>query len=119
LSGENSFTRKKNKMKKLTLCLLTTVLLVSYFPTQMSAASGTVPTAMTATTTGEPTEVTTLTARLSAIDAMDKSNLSASEKKALRKEVRSTKRQLSQISGGIYLSGGAVLLILLLLIILL
>ena len=53
------------------------------------------------------------------IDAMDKSELSAPEKKELRKEVRSIKKELRDISGGVYLSVGAVIIIILLLILLL
>jgi hypothetical protein len=45
--------------------------------------------------------------------------MTSSEKKELRKEVRSTKKQLRELSGGVYLSVGAVIVILLLLIILL
>jgi hypothetical protein len=50
---------------------------------------------------------------------MDMTELKASEKKNLRKEVRSIKRELREVSGGVYLSVGAILLIALLLIILL
>jgi hypothetical protein len=57
--------------------------------------------------------------RLEAIRDMDKSSLSKEEKKALRKEVKETKKQLAAMSGGVYLSVGAVLLIALLLILLL
>jgi hypothetical protein len=57
-------------------------------------------------------------ARLEEIKNMDKSSLTALEKKALRKEVRASKRQMSS-GGGVYLSVGAVIIIVLLLIILL
>jgi hypothetical protein len=50
---------------------------------------------------------------------MDKSSMSKSEKKALRKEVKSMKQELRDGNNGIYLSVGAVIIILLLLIILL
>jgi hypothetical protein len=58
-------------------------------------------------------------ARLLEIKAMDKSNLSSSEKKALRKEVRSIKGHSYYARGGIYLSVGAILIIVLLLVLLL
>lgn len=55
--------------------------------------------------------------RLTEIKNIDKSNLTSSEKKELRKEVKSLKRQAN--NGGIYLSLGAILVIVLLLILLL
>lgn len=55
--------------------------------------------------------------RLSEIKNIDESNLTSSEKKELRKEVKSLKRQAN--NGGIYLSLGAILVIVLLLILLL
>ena len=57
--------------------------------------------------------------RLEEIRTMDKSILSKSEKKALRREVREIKQGLAAISGGVYLSIGAIILIALLLILLL
>lgn len=57
--------------------------------------------------------------RLEEIRAMDKTSLSKSEKKALRREVREIKKGLAAISGGVYLSIGAIILIALLLILLL
>ena len=50
---------------------------------------------------------------------MNRSNMSASEKKSMRKEVRAIKHELEHSNGGIYLSVGAVIIIILLLIILL
>ena len=60
-----------------------------------------------------------LNERLEAIRALDNSTLSVSEKRALRKEVKSIKKELAVKSGGIYLSVGAAILIALLLILLL
>jgi len=57
--------------------------------------------------------------RLNEIKEMNKSNLNSSEKKSLRKEVRSINRELKSMNGGIYLSVGAIIIIILLLIILL
>ncbi len=58
------------------------------------------------------------TKRLLEIKAMDKSSLSATQKKALRNEVKEIK-QVQRSSGGVFLSLGAVIIIVLLLIILL
>jgi hypothetical protein len=55
--------------------------------------------------------------RLIQIRDMDKSNLSSTEKKELRKEVKSLKKEAR--SQGIYLSIGAIIIIILLLILLL
>lgn len=57
--------------------------------------------------------------RLEEIKSLDKRDLSRGEKKALRREVREIKKELAAISGGVYLSVGALLLIALLLILLL
>jgi hypothetical protein len=58
-------------------------------------------------------------ARIDEINNMDKSNLSGSEKRKLRKEVKSIYAASSSDNGGIYLSVGAVIIIILLLILLL
>lgn len=55
--------------------------------------------------------------RLIEIRDMDKSNLSRADKKELRKEVKSLKKQAA--SQGVYLSIGAIIIIILLLILLL
>lgn len=55
--------------------------------------------------------------RLVEIHEMDKTNLSTTEKKELRKEVKSLKKEAR--NGGIYLSVGAIIIIILLLILLL
>lgn len=55
--------------------------------------------------------------RLTEIKNIDKSNLTSSEKKELRKEVKSLKKQAR--NGGIYISiGGAILIVLLLILLL-
>lgn len=64
-------------------------------------------------------EANTLIARLDEIKAMDKSDMSFSEKRDLRKEVRATKKHLHEVHGGVYLSVGVIILIIVLLIILL
>jgi len=64
-------------------------------------------------------EAKVMLTRLDEINAMDKSNLKAPEKRALRKEVRAIEKNLSSSNGGVYLSVGAVIIIILLLILLL
>lgn len=60
-----------------------------------------------------------LTQRLIEVKATDRSTLTSEEKKALRQEKKELKKELKAISGGVYISVGALILILILLIILL
>lgn len=63
--------------------------------------------------------VTRLTQRLEEIRAMDIEKLSKSEKRALKSEVRSIKKEMKKAaSGGLYISIGALLLIILLILLL-
>ena len=71
-------------------------------------------------TTNNDAHAQQLIARLKEIRDMDKSNLTSSEKKALRKEVKEMKKEVKREgSKGIYLSVGAIIIIVLLLILLL
>jgi cytochrome c biogenesis factor len=60
-----------------------------------------------------------ITSRVEEIRNMDKSNLTRAEKKALRAELRQMKDQARALSGGVYLSVGAIIIIILLLILIL
>lgn len=64
-------------------------------------------------------EAARLKNRLDEIKILDKTLLSKVEKKELRREVREIKKELAAVSGGVYLSIGAIILIALLLILLL
>jgi predicted PurR-regulated permease PerM len=78
--------------------------------------------ALPADSIAETKAVTKIVQRVYEIQSMDKSNLSTSEKKALRKELKNLKKEAqekSSGSNGIYLSIGAVIVIILLLILLL
>lgn len=57
--------------------------------------------------------------RLQQIKEMAKHDLSRTEKKGLRKEVREIRKELKAVKNGIYLSFGAIIIIILLLILLL
>ena len=57
--------------------------------------------------------------RLEDIKSMNKSELTRLEKKSLRKEVVGIKKEMKAISGGIYLSAGAIIIVILLLMLLL
>lgn len=106
-------------MKKFLLSILTVTLFVTFAPTPANAANEAPATTVTVPKPPESEVAETLLSRLDEIKAMDKSNMSAAEKRHLRKETRSIKSQLKQISGGVYLSTGAIILIIVLLIILL
>lgn len=101
-------------MKKLTLSLVTALLLLVFAPAQVRAAAEPKPVSAPI----ETPEVRAMLNRLEEIDALDKSTLKASEKRELRKEVRTIKHDL-KASSGVYLSVGALLLIIILLIVLL
>lgn len=105
-------------MKKLLACIMTASILLTFNPIQSVAATEATPTSVPATN-ADAAKVKVMETRLNEIDAMDKSNLSASEKKSLRKEVRAIKRDIKEAGGGVYVSVGALLLIIILLIILL
>ncbi len=57
--------------------------------------------------------------RVEEIKNMDKSNLSRADKKELRNELRTMKKHARAMSGGVYLSVGAIIIIILLLILIL
>jgi hypothetical protein len=105
-------------MKKVTFYLMMLVLSISVLPTQMLAAEKS-PIAVSNTPKEVPAEVKVLLNRLDEIKAMDKSELSSTEKKELRKEVRTIKSELKSSGNGLYLSVGAIIIIILLLILLL
>ena len=108
-------------MKKITFCAMAIFLSLAFYPVQSMAAT----TKMAAKSTlvvSKPevsAQTKTLELRLDQIGKMDKSNLNSTEKRALRKEVRSIKEKLAADGGYIYVSVGAAILIVVLLIVLL
>lgn len=105
-------------MKKTALCVMTAGLLLTLQPLQSKAISAPASSSFDASKPIEASEANHLLVRLNQINDMDKSNLKSSEKKNLRKEVRSIQNRLTPAGGGVYISVGAVILIVLLLIIL-
>ena len=105
-------------MKKLSFYLMIMVLSIRILPTTM-IASEKKPTAIVANSLEMPVEVKVMFNRLEEIKAIDKSSLNSSERKALRKEVRTIKADLKTTDNGVYFSVGAILIILLLLILIL
>ena len=107
-------------MKKIAFCLIASCMMfLTFQPLQTKAATTTTPTSVVVTNTTDAVKAKTMLLRLNEIKEMDKTNLNSSEKKSLRKEVRMINRELKTMSGGVYLSVGAIIIIILLLIILL
>jgi hypothetical protein len=107
-------------MKKFIFCLMATVLTLTFLPVQSYAATKEAPSSIVVTKpteSAEAAEAKVLITRLDEIKAMDMSKLNATEKKGLRKEVRSIKRELKDISGGVYISAGVLIVILIILIV--
>jgi hypothetical protein len=105
-------------MKKISLYTIVMALLLSSTPTVLFANEKD-PIGVQNETQEVPAEVTIQLNRLEEIKAMDKSDLSRSEKRSLRKEVRAIQSDLQTKKHGIYISIGAFIIIILLLVILL
>ena len=105
-------------MKKMAVSLITVLMLFAATP-QLNAENEPLTSAENSAMNIELAETEYLLLRLDEINEMDKSALIFSEKRELRKEVRSINKELKQRSGGIYLSVGGAILIILLLILLL
>jgi hypothetical protein len=93
--------------------------MISIVPVSLNAGSVSGPTLPDSTNSGQSTLISSLTYRLEEIKAMDKSKLSSTERKELKNEVRTIKKQLKAVGGGVYLSAGAIIIIILLLILIL
>lgn len=98
--------------------MIIALVLLTFMPISLNAVAE-FKAPFSASKTAESTQANALIARLDNIKAIDKSNMSGFEKKQLRKETRSIKKSLKAISGGVYLSTGAIIIIILLLILLL
>lgn len=108
-------------MKKITNTILTVCLLLAFSPFESGATMATDPISLNTRIPAEPGHATqVMLDRLATIESLDKSEMRAREKRALRKEVRSIKKGLGQINGGgVYISVSLLLLIIILLILLL
>ncbi len=108
-------------MKKIAIIFIKLSLMLVFIPFQINAQIATVNTE-TANSSAESKaaiEANVLLARLNEIKEMDKSNLTSSDKKELRKEIKALRTNLKEKSSGVYLSVGAIIIILLLLILIL
>lgn len=105
-------------MKRATLLIIAIFIWLSFQPLQSKSALTSAPSTVVSPKPEETVEAKVLLQRLKEIKSIDKSNLKSTDKKNLRKEVRSIQNQLKVIDGGVYLSVGTIIIILLLLIIL-
>ncbi len=103
-------------MKKSIICLSAAFLSFYFTPSEIKASNTSEKIELN---TDSIAERTLLVHRLEEIKAMDVSALNRSEKRALRKEVRSIDKNLRDHYGGVYISVGGLIIIILLLIILL
>ncbi|MCJ0741204.1 hypothetical protein [Pedobacter montanisoli] len=103
-------------MKKLIYSL---ILMMTLSLTVNTVFASDKPKVNTELSTEQKAELERITSRVAEIKAMDKSNLSKDERKALRKELKEMKKKAAAMSGGVYLSVGAIIIIILLLILIL
>jgi len=106
-------------MKKAVLSLILAFLSLTFLPLYAAGSTTPEPTSMLAPKPAVNTEAKALELRLKEINSMDKENMTASEKKNLRKEVKSINHKLKNLGGGVYFSVVAIILIVILLIVLL
>jgi hypothetical protein len=106
-------------MTKISLRILSFALLIAIaLPASASIVNPNSTPASTTTTTEDPRAMQ-LVQRLEHIKGIDRSTLTKSERKELRKEVKEIKKEMKAIKGGVYLSVGAIIIIILVLILIL
>lgn len=104
-------------MKKATIYLMICMISISIIPNSVFATERN-PVTISNTPKEVPLEVQVMFNRLEEIKAMDKSDMNRSEKKELRKEVRTINKSLATTGNGVYISVGALLVIIILILIL-
>ncbi|NEU07207.1 hypothetical protein GZH53_02680 [Flavihumibacter sp. R14] len=103
-------------MKKKIYFLATAILLSVASPSVMAKDSRP---AKTPLTEQQQVRLNNIEQRVLEIKEMDRSSLSRQERKDLRKELQEMKKEANAMSGGVYLSVGAIIIIILLLILIL
>jgi hypothetical protein len=102
-------------MKKLIACIATALMLVTLTPIQSVAEKK--PASISLTGKESP-ELKAIITRVNEINAMDRSTMSRSERKEIRKELRALKKAAHKHDGGgVYVSAGFIILVLVLIII--
>jgi hypothetical protein len=106
------------QVKKITTIILFGLLLTATTPA-LAANPVIVPIETSKPLTENDPRVQQLLDRLKQIKQVDKSSMTKTEKKELRKEVKGIRKEMKTISGGVYLSVGAIIVVILLLILIL
>ena len=109
------------RIKNVLMFIAFSLFLVFVMPLRSSAmkASATAATASPSDSLSDTKVAAQIVTRVNEIQAMDKTNLTADEKKALRKELNGLKKQAEGLDSKVYLSVGAIIIIILLLILIL
>lgn len=102
-------------MKKKVYFLATALMLMFSAPSVMANDSKSKP----EMTDNQKVRLAEITTRVEEIKSMDKSELSREDRKSLRNELQEMKKEAKAMSGGVYLSVGAIIIVILLLILLL
>jgi hypothetical protein len=100
-------------MKKVSVYLMVMIFSLGSFNTVNATVENSAP-----APTVIPVEIEVMLNRLEEIKSMDKSELTRSDRKALRVEVRALKTEIRSSGNGLYISAGAIIIILLLILIL-
>jgi hypothetical protein len=102
-------------MKKTAKSLVIALLLFAFIPTQLQAGTANNPASISSIQAMDAVKTQVLLARLDEINAMDKSKLSSSEKKQLRREIRSIQQQVV-MGPVVFIPIGAIIILTILLI---
>ena len=102
-------------MKKKIYFLATALVLMFSAPSVMANVAKSKP----EMTDNQKVRLAEITTRVEKIKSMDKSELSREDRKSLRNELQEMKKEAKAMSGGVYLSVGAIIIVILLLILLL
>jgi predicted PurR-regulated permease PerM len=113
-SLKNKYMRTKTFLKTASLAMFIAIALPASSSIIVPASSKTNNSAKT-----EDSRPQQLLQRLQDIKSMNKSELTRTERKELRNEVKEIRKEARTISGGVYLSAGAIIIIILLLLLLL
>ena len=113
------FTTQIKTQKTMKKVLTYTLLLLCLFTATYTQAALPSTTPKDTLSAASKAELLTIQVRLQAIKDMPKGNLTVTEKKALRQEVKQSKKRANELSKGVYLSVGAIIIIILLLILIL
>ncbi len=102
-------------MKKKIYFLATALMLMLSAPSVMAKDAKSKP----EMTDNQKVRFAEITRRVEEIKSIDRSELNSDERKALRNELQEMKKEAKAMSGGVYLSVGAIIIVILLLILLL